>query len=334
MRFVVCGTGYGASYLEALWQHPGGLRLAGILARGSGRSQDLARQWGVPLWRSPDEVPRGAVDAACVAVSGEAGQEITLALLRRSLPVLAEHPVEPEHLDAALAAAREHGTVFHVNSHYADLETVQPFLATCTLARQRSRPLFVSAMSNPRALYSCLDLLARALGTLCPLEIRSSLPSGPLPPLVPLAGTAAGLPFLLQCHRMVSAVDDGSAAWTSHHVVIGFSEGHLILGDNAGPVVWVAAPPSLQQLGPATLAAPAWSPIPPAAPPSFGEHFFGVRGRANRLALWRLADQVRTGQACPEQSPGHLLEVSRSWRAVLELLGPFEPAGDAPSAMR
>lgn len=324
MRIAVCGTGYGSSYLQALWNHPAGLRLAGILARGSGRSQALARQWGVPLWRRPDEVPRGAVDAACVAVGWPAGRELALAFLRRGLPVLAEHPLEPEDVEEALAAAREHGTVFHINSHYADLETVQPFLATCAAARQRSRPLFVSAMSNPRALYSCVDLLAHALGGLQPLEIRTTIPSGALPSLIPLQGTAAGIPFLLQCHRLVSAVDDGTAAWTSHHAVIGFPEGHLLLGDNAGPAVWVATPPPIHQLGPASLAAPAWSLLPPSPPPSFGEHFFGVRERANRLALARWADQIRTGRTCPEESPEHLLEVSRVWRAILDLMGPFE----------
>jgi len=329
MRVVVCGTGYGASYLQALWNHASGLRLAGILARGSDRSQALARQWGVPLWRTPDEVPRSAVDAACVAVGWPAARDLTLAFLGRGLPVLAEHPMDPEDVEAALAAAREHGTVFHLNSHWADLETVQPFLAACAAARQRSRPLFVSAMSNPRALY-CADLLARALGTLQPLEIRSSVPSGQVPSIIPLQGSAAGIPFLLQCHRLVSSVDDGTAAWTSHHVMIGFPEGHLILGDNAGPAVWVAAPPPVTQMaspfGPSALAAPAWSLLPPGQPPSFGEHFFGVRERANRLALARWADQVRTGRTHAEQSPEHLLDVSRAWRAMLDLLGPFETA--------
>jgi NAD-dependent oxidoreductase involved in siderophore biosynthesis len=189
-------------------------------------------------------------------------------------------------------------------------------------------------MSNPRALFSCLDLLARSLGSLLPLEIRSAAaePSFPLlSPLVPLHGTAAGVPFLLQCHRLVSAEDDGSAAWTSHHVVLGYPEGHLILGDNAGPVVWVAAPPSVHQLGPATLAIPAWSPMAPSPPPTFGEHFFGVRERANRLALARWADQIRTGRIYPEQSADHLLEVSRAWRAALDLLGPLVPVGATSS---
>lgn len=329
MRIAVCGTGYGASYLPALWNHPAGLRLAGIVARGSERSQALARQWGVPLWKSPEEVPRGAIDAACVAVGWPAGRELSRAFLQRGLPVLAEHPLQPEDVEEALTAAQEHGTVFHINSHYADLETVQPFLAACASARRRTRPLFVSAMSNPRALWSCLDLLARALGTLQPLDLRSLAPAEP-PPLVPLSGTAAGTPFLLQCHRLVSAVDDGTAAWTSHHVVIGFPEGHFILGDNAGPVVWVAAPPSVHQIaspyGPTLLAAPAWSQLSP-GPPSFGEHFFGVRERANRLALARWADQARTGRIYPEQSPEHLLAVSRAWRVVLDLLGPFEAVG-------
>jgi thiazolinyl imide reductase len=327
MRVVVCGTGYGASYLQALWNHPTGLRLAGILTRGSGRSQALARQWGVPLWKNPEEVPRGAVDGACVAVSWPAGRDLARAFLERGIPVLAEHPLEPEDVEAALAAAREHGTVFHINSHYADLETVQPFLAACAAARRRSRPLFVSAMSNPRALWSCLDLLARALDTLQPLEIRCAALPEPPPPLIPLNGTAAGIPLLLQCHRLVSAMDDGTAAWTSHHLVIGFPEGHLILGDNAGPAVWVAAPPSIHQMaspqGPAVLAGPAWSQLSP-GPPSFSEHFFGVRDRANRLALARWADQARTGRIYPEQTPDHLVAVSRAWRAVLDLLGPFE----------
>lgn len=323
MRVVVCGTGYGASYLQALWNHPSGLRLAGILTRGSGLSQALARQWGVPFWRTPDEIPSGAVDAACVAVGWQAGRDLRLAFLQRGIHVLSEHPMEPGEVEEALAAARDHGAIFHVNSHYADLETVQPFLAACAAARQRSHPLFVSAMSNPRALYSCVDLLARALGTLQPLEIRSAVLAEGLP-LVPLQGTAAGVPFLLQCHRLVSAVDDGSAAWTSHHVVIGFPEGHLMLGDNAGPVLWVAAPPPIHQLGPAALASPAWSPLSLGPPPTFGEHFYGVRERANRLALARWADQIHTGRAYPEQSPEHLLEVSRVWRGILDLLGPLE----------
>jgi non-ribosomal peptide synthetase component F len=64
----------------------------------------------------------------------------------------------------------------------------------------------------------------------------------------------------------------------------------------------------------------------------FGEEsltYGELNERANRLALARWADQIRIGRTYPEQSPEHLLEVSRVWRAIPDLLGPLETV--APS---
>jgi thiazolinyl imide reductase len=357
LRVLVCGTGYGATYPQALWNHDSDLRLAGILARGSERSRSLAAQWNVPLWRTLEEVPEKAIDLACVAVSAPAGAALTLALLQRGIHVLAEHPVAPEDLEAALAAARKSGVAYHVNSHYADLETVQPFLATAIACRRTSPLLFVSVMTNPRALFSVIELMGRIV-PLTPYPLSHPLPTAgrggkereteleftaeqsPLSrwsggdgrgaggegPFATVHGTFDNIPVLLQCQRLVTKEDDGSFLWASHHITAGFASGTLLLAETAGPALWIPALPSVAVLSspaaPAYLAHPAWS-LLSGPPPATGDFLFRLRDRANRLALRRIAEQIRTGRTWPEQAPEHLLGVSHAWRDILCRLGPF-----------
>src|ERR1700739_2393264 len=67
MRVLVCGTNYGRFYLEAIRLDRADFRLAGILARGSVRSQLTALEYGVPLFRGVTEVDRD-VDLSCAAM--------------------------------------------------------------------------------------------------------------------------------------------------------------------------------------------------------------------------------------------------------------------------
>jgi thiazolinyl imide reductase len=332
MRVLVCGTGYGATYLQALWNHDSRLRLAGILARGSERSRALARQWDVPFWQSVEEIPQAgdnAIDLACVAAGGPAGAALTLALLRHGIHVLAEHPVAPEDMTAALAAAREHGAVYHVNAHYADLETVEPFLTAAAACGHRSPPLFITAATNPRALYSCVELIGRLLGTLEPFAFHATGENAG-GPLAAVAGTAGDVPILVLCQRGVTREDDGSFLWASHQVKAGFAEGTLMLAETAGPVLWVPASPSTAELASpgaaARLACPSWTLLSGPAPAT-GDFLFSLRDRANRLALRRIAEQIRTGRTWSEQSEAHLLAVSRAWNEILGCVGPFEVIG-------
>jgi yersiniabactin synthetase, thiazolinyl reductase component len=350
LRVLLCGTGYGATYLNALWNHDSDLRLAGILARGSERSRALATQWNVPLWRTIEEVPEKAIDLACVAVSAPAGAALTLELLRRGIHVLAEHPVAPEDLEKALATAREHGVAYHVNSHYADLETVQPFLSAAIACRRTSPLLFVSIMTNPRALFSVIELLGRMsgghpdarderkdlggrtfpsprsfrLGTRPQDDMAAKLADEG--PFATVQGTLDNVPILLQCQRLVTKDDDGSFLWASHHITAGFASGTLLLAETAGPALWIPASLSLADLSspaaPAYLANPAWS-LLSGPPPATGDFLFRLRDLANRLALRRIAEQIRIGRAWPEQAAEHLLGVSRAWRDILSRLGPF-----------
>ena len=274
----------------------------------------------MPLYRAESEVPRGEVDLACIAVPGEAGTKLALDFLRRGVHVLAEHPAEPEDLSAALAEARSRGLVYHLNAHFADLETVWPFFAAC--ARATKRPLFLTAATNPRSLYSCLDLVGRALGSLSQFKVHGAVAGEG--PLSAVHGTAGGVPFSIQCQTALTDRDDGRETWVSHRVAFTWDTGTLHLVEAAGPVLWVPIAGPVEELPPAEAAAifaqPAWSLLSPAQP-TLGEHLADHRNRANRLALRRIATEVRTDHRAPEQAPEHLLGVSRAWRQVCEAAG-------------
>ncbi len=332
MRVLLCGTLYGSAYLRALspWPHPDGLRLVGLLARGSERSRHLASQLGVPLYREPRQVPAGSVDLACVAVSGQAGCDLALGFLRRGAHVLIEHPLTEAALAALLGEAVGRRLVLHVNSHYGDCELPQRFLAHCAALRQRTRLRHLSLATNSRALYSGLDLIARALGGLAALRLHGAATDAAAPsdmPLLSIDGSVAGVAITLQCLRLDTADDDGSGAWVSHRVTATFEEGTLFLGEASGPVLWI---PAIAALGGAIAtgaasagvnALPAWTDLAPASPPpTVGAFFWWQRDQANRVALHRLVDHVRSGITPAEQQPAHLLAVSRAWDAVIARL--------------
>jgi thiazolinyl imide reductase len=314
VRVLVCGTNYGSSYLRALYDNESGLRLAGVLAR-SERSRALAAQCGAPFFTAVDDVPRGAIDAAVVAISGESGNAIVTALLERGVHVLAEHPVYVAEVAAHRRTARAHRAVYHVNAHYSDIDGAATFVAAFRAARERSRLLFVNVMTNPRALYSAIEIVARAVGSLRPLTLARASAD-----FFDLAwGTVAGVPLTLQKQTIVSEIDDGSSCWISHRITAGFDDGVLTLGEAPGPVEWIPALPSLRQLqsdGASYNARPLCR-VLAAPPPTYADYVSWGRDRANRIALARFAAEVASGVTPPEQSDEHLLGVSELWEAML-----------------
>jgi yersiniabactin synthetase, thiazolinyl reductase component len=319
VRVLLCGTNYGSSYLRSLHGNEAG-RLAGILAR-SERSRELAAQCGVPFYTHVDEVPRDVVDAACVAIPGPDGHEVISALLNRGIHVLAEHPVYAEDVAAHRREARANRAVYHVNAHYSDIEGAATFVLAFRAARERSRLLFVNMMTNPRALYSAIELVARALGPLSPFTLEHvPWDTGSFFHLA--RAIVPGAPLTFQLQRVSSAVDDGSANWVSHNLTAGFEDGVLSLGEAPGPVGWLPSPPSLPSLqaqqGAELWARPMWR-LLASPPPTFGDYAGWARDRANRVALARFAAEIESGITPPEESDAHLLGVSELWQAMLGL---------------
>ena len=330
MRILVCGTNYGSSYVRAIGKGRSSQQLVGILSRGSRRSLELAHGCGVPHYTSVDALPDG-IDIACVAVPSQAGVDLMIKLLRRGIHVIAEHPIEPHHLEEVLNEAAKQNACFHLNSHYGDIDTVATFLTRCTIARSRQSPLYISALLNPRTIYSCLDIAARALGGISPYsfcllegqsrQVGETAPTTARPIFTVLQGELGGLPAILQCQNYVSREDDASAAQVSHQIMIGFADGNLLLGEASGPVLWLTTGPAS-----AISTQPAWSHVSSALPLTF-EAFQLQRDIANRLAIQRIESQIETGVTPSIQAREYLLDVSRAWRAAVNCLGPVEVIG-------
>jgi thiazolinyl reductase component of yersiniabactin synthetase len=320
MQVLLCGTNYGAQYVQALWNCAGGMRLAGILSRGSERSRALARQLGTSHFTALVDVVAGSIDAAIVAVPGEDGVKLVMALLERGVHVMAEHPWEPEALDKAIAAAQTKKLAFNVNSHFGDLECVDLFLRHADRGAQ-APPIFLNLAVNTRTLYSAIDIVGRLLflNAPRPFQFTPASPSAADPSSPAFFATVHGLigdvPIAIHCQRYSSAVDDGLATFVNHRVVLGFMDGNLMLGDTFGPLVWM--PRILPQT---QWAHTAWTLLSPAPNESAGAYSAAVRDRANRAACERFAAQIATGGVAAMQRPEYLSQVSRTWRSALDSL--------------
>ncbi|MDA0566297.1 Gfo/Idh/MocA family oxidoreductase [Streptomonospora sp. S1-112] len=340
LRTIVCGTGFGRFYVEALARLPEEFTLAGLLARGGEFSRDYARRLGVPLYTDPDQVP-GDVDAVCVvvgsAVSGGPGGELARAFLGRGLPVLQEHPVHPDELAEALRAARRARTVYHLNPFYRHVEPIRRFLAAARTLRGRGPVLFVDATSAIQVLHPLLDVLARALGAPRPWALGDPLPPDPAAdrlaaapqPYRVLQAAVAGAPVTLRVQNQLHPSDGDNHALLWHRLAIGTAEGVLTLADTHGPVLWqprLYAPRDahgrLRTSGPGTehLAEPATTVLAGTEAPPRREVFDRLWPQALARALTDFAADVRAG-ADPLERGGFDLGVCRLWHETTARLG-------------
>ena len=317
MRVLVCGSNYGASYIRALAGGQGNVKLAGILSTGSARSLAYAQQTQVPHYTSIDSIPEGSIDIACVAVCGEAGHRLVLALLAKGIHVLCEHPIGAKQMNQALALAQIHGRVFQVNAHFADLLAPQAFYQGLSVAGQMGPALHYDLAVNLRTLYSGLDLVGRAIGTLDNIQVIASPRVNDAPALfanLQLVGPKVHVSLL--CQNFASAADDGSATLLNHRCSATFAHGNLLLAESNGPVLWFPTPVSM--------------------PPQHWRNYLPVemsqvdatqlqqqRDHANLIAVMNLI-AVIGGQPPQQQQPAYLQALASLWERVLHSLQPVD----------
>ena len=316
MRVLVCGTNYGATYIRALAAGHANVRLTGILSTGSARSLAYAQQAGVGHHTDAERIDGDDFDIACVAVPGEAGFELALALLRRGIHVVCEHPIAAEQMHRALDIAQTRERVFHVNAHFADLLAPQAFYRGLAVASQSGPALHYELAVNLRTLYSGLDLVGRALGSLADIEIVPPRQDGDTPDLfatLRLAGPNARISLL--CQNFASAADDGSATLLNHRCSATFAHGNLLLAESNGPVLWFPSATSMQPQQ--------WRNY---LPVEMGQvdaaQLQRQRDGANLAALLDLIDTIRGQTSVPHQQPTYLRQLAELWERVLHWLQP------------
>jgi yersiniabactin synthetase, thiazolinyl reductase component len=146
----------------------------------------------------------------------------------------------------ALEVAQSHGRGFQVNAHFADLAAPQAFFRGLAEAREVGPVLQFDMSLNVRTLYSGLDLLGRAAGSLEGIDVALAFCSGPEPaPFANVWLTGAQWRASLLCQNFASAQDDGSAALLNHRCSATFGHGNLLLAESNGPVLWFPSPVSM-----------------------------------------------------------------------------------------
>jgi pyochelin biosynthesis protein PchG len=239
-RIVVCGTGFGRTYLAGVRRPGMPVELVGILARGSARSHACARHYDVPLFTDPDHLPSN-VDIACVVVNsglnGGQGAQLAQRLMRRGIHVLQEHPLHHTELADCLRQARRSAVVYRLNTHYVHVAAVARFIDAARVLLAVQRPVFVDAVTGFQVLYPLLDILGRALGRLRPWSLTGSPATG-TETLRTVDGTLAGIPLTLRVQNQLPAGMKDNGAHVMHRVTLATEGGNLLLANTHGPVLW------------------------------------------------------------------------------------------------
>ncbi|UUE98151.1 Gfo/Idh/MocA family oxidoreductase [Xanthomonas hortorum pv. pelargonii] len=165
---LIAGAKFGEMYLNAFLRDQPGLELAGLLATGSARAQQLAHAFGIPLYTAIEQLPDD-IDIACVVVRstvvGGTGTALAEAFLRRGMHVIQEHPMHPDDAARLQALAHAQGRAYWISSYYAHTPAGACWIDRARRVRQLldgEAAHFAQLTTSRQLLYSSLDLLLQA----------------------------------------------------------------------------------------------------------------------------------------------------------------------------
>lgn len=320
-QLLLCGTQYGQVYLQAI-DDVEEYDVCALLANGSDRSVKLSEQRAIHLYKKVDDI-RQKIDMACVAIGGNAGMEIAVSLLRRSVPVLIEHPVSITNCAKLLNAAEKFNVVCHINSHFPYILPIANFIRTCNKLNSVNKPLIVTVACNSRTLYSMLDILMRCFGRIAIDDIKFARiePSGAYMTVTWLFSEVP-CSLIYQSWRYVQ--DNSRDSPLGHEITVTYPQGVLRLAGTFGPCQWFP----LLANGIA-YDSPIYESVGNHAQPVTSLHMIEWRKSANIQAIRNLqrADQSAP-EADPYQSNKYLLHLSQAWSHLFSQLGTQEIVQD------
>ncbi|MBD1227459.1 Gfo/Idh/MocA family oxidoreductase [Xenorhabdus griffiniae] len=240
-RVLIVGSKFGELYLNAFLQPRSDLELAGILAQGSPRSQQLARDFNVPLFRSLDELPDD-IDIACVVIRAEViggeGDQLTQALLARGISVIQEHPLDAEAIKRHQSTANQHNAMFWVNSFYSQCQAGRSWLHAAHQIEQlsRQRPVSGYLTTSRQLLFSALDLLLQ--GCHCPEQIEIAYVGQRNNAFHRFELSIAGTTITLDVQSYLDPRDPDMHNLVMHKMTLIWPAGYLTQEASYGPVIW------------------------------------------------------------------------------------------------
>lgn len=334
IRIVVCGTGFGRFYLEAVRKLPQLFELKGIVSRGSSESRETARRLQVPLITELKDVNPKDVDAACVVVKssivGGKGTELAKQFMAKGIHVIQEQPIHYDDYKECLAASRRGKCLYQLNTFYPELESVKIFLKAAEKLEETADITYVKAESSIQVLFPLLAILNKLLHGLRPAELE--VLQGKLKQrFVTINGQIREIPVVISLDNQMDIYRPESNVTMFHRIILGTDRGTLELTDSHGSVLWTPfLHESLKKIDEAADKGKEIEKI------SIQETIY--QEESSRLGdifnvLWvqslvnSLTDFYNTIQSGKFITPKsqQMLTLCQVWRKIGELAGPYQP---------
>ena len=239
LKTVICGTGFGTFYAEAVFRDKKNFKLAGIGARGSERSKKCAEHYGVPLYESVSQVPSD-IDIACVAIRtgalGGNGTEISLEFLKKGISVILEQPVHHKEIAECFKIARHNNCCFMTGDLYLNMPEIRRMLSVTDYLRNKGVKMeYIRAGSSVQAFYPFVDILNRLVrGGNVNLEYVSPQRGS----FKEAIGDISGIPFSFEFNNDMNPNDPDNHMHILHTFTLYYESGRLELSDTRGPLIW------------------------------------------------------------------------------------------------
>ncbi|CAM3820729.1 Gfo/Idh/MocA family oxidoreductase [Xenorhabdus thuongxuanensis] len=331
-RVLIVGSKFGELYLNAFLQPQSDLELVGILAQGSPRSQQLARDFNVPLFRSLDELPDD-IDIACVVIRAEViggkGDQLTQALLARGISVIQEHPLDAEAIKRHQSIANKNNVMFWVNSFYSQCHAGRSWLHAAHQIHKLSqqRPVSGYLTTSRQLLFSALDLLLQACH--CPEQIEITYVGQRSSIFHCFELSFAGTTITLDVQSYLDPRDPDMHNLVMHKMTLIWPTGYLTQEASYGPVIWTPvlhAPDHLNNEQSLYLNAGAYlhQPTSQVLCPATQNWMtaFECDGAEGVAMLLNTLSSVLNGALCPPAfSYDYQLRLAGLWQQILRMMG-------------
>lgn len=239
LRVAVCGTTFGQFYCEALLALKDQFQFVGILANGSERSRNCAKNYNVRLFQSVKEL-EGEADLVCVVVRssvlGGKGSKIAMELMDMGIHVIQEQPVHYKEIQACVQTSKKNHVMYYVGDLYKNLSSARKFIKAANLILQGSKPIYIDAGAASQVLFPLMEILSEALNGLQPVIFKKTdRESGPFHVVT---ADIQGIPVIFQVHNEVNPAEPDNYMHYLHRITIGTVNGRLCLDDINGSVCW------------------------------------------------------------------------------------------------
>ncbi|MBU2898685.1 Gfo/Idh/MocA family oxidoreductase [Vibrio hepatarius] len=240
-KVIIVGAKFGELYLNTFIEPPDHIELVGLLSTGSQRSHNLAKAFGIPLYRQVSDLPRD-IDIACVVVRasiiGGTGNLLVEELLAKGINVIQEHPVSVQEIERHHRLAKQYKRHYCVNSFYSATTAGQTWLSSADhISRNIGSPASYGNLTTSRQLlYSTLDWLVQSLDLGADVLTPELIYRQPLFDVLNLSSSSGH--YLLQLQNHLDPSDPDMHSLAMHRIMLGWNSGYLSLADSYGPVTW------------------------------------------------------------------------------------------------